>query len=317
MSSISAQKRKRTDPVPGKKRKKPVRLSKKQRLAAAYHSSSEDEENLPTGANRIVAKRVDRLTGAKARPDRDDVKLPNLIQDEDGAGSESAEEGVEKLADLNNDDNDDDGDDDANDETELGDDDDEPDLSAQDSGDAEDDNDNDDASDDSADSAPSSRPKQTKKRNDPNVFATSISKILDSKLTAAKRADPVLSRSKEATEASKELAEDRLEAKARRKLRDDKRTALDKSRVTDVLGIEGASTGVGPSTAAVAELEKRLKKTAQRGVVKLFNAVRAAQVKGEEAALEARGTVGLDKRREKVNEMSKKGFLDLLVEGGK
>jgi len=66
------------------------------------------------------------------------------------------------------------------------------------------------------------------------------------------------------------------------------------------------------------ELEKRLRKTAQRGVVKLFNAVRAAQVKGEEAAREARakGLVGQGRREEKVNEMSKKGFLDLIAGGG-
>jgi hypothetical protein len=65
------------------------------------------------------------------------------------------------------------------------------------------------------------------------------------------------------------------------------------------------------------ELEKRLRKTAQRGVVKLFNAVRAAQIKGEEAAREARakGLIGHGRREEKVNEMSKKGFLDLIAGG--
>jgi len=68
----------------------------------------------------------------------------------------------------------------------------------------------------------------------------------------------------------------------------------------------------------VMEEEKRLRKTAQRGVVKLFNAVRAAQVKGEEASREARakGLVGQGRREERVNEMSKKGFLDLIAGGG-
>ena len=157
--------------------------------------------------------------------------------------------------------------------------------------------------------------RKLKKRNDPEAFANSMSKILASKLTASKRADPVLSRSKQASTATKELNEARLEARARHKLREEKREALDRGRVRDVLGLETADT----STADILETEKKLKKTAQRGVVKLFNAVRAAQVKGEEAAKQQQkdGTVGMQKREEKVNEMSKQGFLDLIAGGGK
>ena len=62
------------------------------------------------------------------------------------------------------------------------------------------------------------------------------------------------------------------------------------------------------------EEERQLRKTAQRGVVKLFNAVRAAQMKGEEARKEG----GTGKRRdERVGEMSKRGFLELVAGGGK
>lgn len=66
------------------------------------------------------------------------------------------------------------------------------------------------------------------------------------------------------------------------------------------------------------EQERRLKKTAQRGVVKLFNAVRMAQVRGEEARKEAvgKGIVGAKRKEEKVGEMSKKGFLELVASGG-
>ncbi|KAI9706905.1 MAG: hypothetical protein M1820_004684 [Bogoriella megaspora] len=154
-----------------------------------------------------------------------------------------------------------------------------------------------------------------RKRNDPDAFATSISKILNSKLSTSKRSDPVLSRSKDASEASKQLADSRLEYRAKNKLREDKKAALEKGRVKDVLGLNSADT----STAEIMEEEKRLRKTAQRGVIKLFNAVRAAQIKGEEAAKEARktGVVGMANREEKVNEMSKKGFLDLIAAGGK
>ncbi|PSS23345.1 hypothetical protein M430DRAFT_97879 [Amorphotheca resinae ATCC 22711] len=163
-----------------------------------------------------------------------------------------------------------------------------------------------------------------RKRNDPDAFATSMSKILSSKLSSSKRSDPVLSRSVTALQASKEITDLALEKKAKSKLREEKRAALDKGRVKDVLGASTAFDAAngkgegGQSVQETMELEKRLRKTAQRGVVKLFNAVRAAQVKGEEAAREARnkGIVGQGRREEKINEMSKKGFLELIAGGG-
>ncbi len=163
-----------------------------------------------------------------------------------------------------------------------------------------------------------------RKRNDPEAFATSMSKILGSKLSTSKRNDPVLSRSVTALQASKEITDQALEKKAKHKLREERRTALDKGRVKDVLGASTAfDAGRGDaaaieSSADTMELEKRLRKTAQRGVVKLFNAVRAAQIKGEEAAKGAKkkGLVGYGRREEKVNEMSKKGFLELIAGGG-
>jgi fusion and transport protein UGO1 len=154
-----------------------------------------------------------------------------------------------------------------------------------------------------------------KKRNDPNAFATSMSKILDTKLSSSKRADPVLSRSKTAADANKSLADSKLESKARAQIKTEKRALLEKGRVKDVLGLDNENIATG----AVMEEEKRLKKTAQRGVVKLFNAVRAAQVKAETAmkAAKQEGVVGLGKREERMNEMSKQGFLDLISSGGK
>jgi hypothetical protein len=163
-----------------------------------------------------------------------------------------------------------------------------------------------------------------RKRNDPEAFATSMSKILGSKLSTSKRSDPVLSRSVDAITTSKEITEMALEKKAKHKLKEEKRAALEKGRVKDVLGASTAFDAAngkgegGPSVQEIMELEKRLRKTAQRGVVKLFNAVRAAQVKGEEAAREARnkGIIGQGRREEKINEMSKKGFLELIAGGG-
>lgn len=163
--------------------------------------------------------------------------------------------------------------------------------------------------------ASSTNPRKQKKRNDPDAFATSITKILSTKLSSAKRQDPVLSRSKSALEANKALADSKLEAKARAQIKSEKRAALEKGRVKDVLGLETAEVDTG----AVLEEEKRLKKIAQRGVVFMFNAVRKAQISAEEERrkLQGEGVVGMKKREERVNEMSKQGFLDLISSGGK
>lgn len=158
------------------------------------------------------------------------------------------------------------------------------------------------------------------KKKDNSAFAKSLSAILSTKLTSSKRSDPVLSRSLEAQEASRALLDNALEAKARKQIRDQKRRAQEKGRVKDVLvATRNESTGeIESSTADVMETERRLRKVAQRGVVKLFNAVRAAQVAAVEAEKGVRkeGIIGMDRRGEKVNDMTKKGFLDLIASGG-
>ncbi|KKZ68876.1 hypothetical protein EMCG_00047 [[Emmonsia] crescens] len=165
------------------------------------------------------------------------------------------------------------------------------------------------------DQSRSTRRKKLSKRNDPTAFSTSISKILSTKLPTAARADPLLSRSRSTAETTFELANEKLESRARAKLRAQKREELERGRIRDVLGVERGEAG------DTAEQEKRLRKIAQRGVVKLFNAVRAAQVRGEELAREERrkrGIVGMAEREKAVNEVSKQGFLDLINgKGGK
>lgn len=98
-------------------------------------------------------------------------------------------------------------------------------------------------------------------------------------------------------------------------MREERRLAKEKGRIKDVLlGTDNPRfAGPGGAEAAVA-LERRLKKTAQRGVVKLFNAVRAAQVKAEEAGRQG-GAPG--RKKERVEEMSRQRFLDLIAGGGK
>lgn len=193
-----------------------------------------------------------------------------------------------------------------------------------------------DDDDDDSDASSKGGRKSKSKRNDPSAFATSLSKILSTKLSATRRADPVLARSAEASSASRAVVDAGLEAKARRQIREHRRIAQDKGRVRDVLigkvatgkpqpeSKSGTKKSVAEETdtvtsAQVQETERRLRKVAQRGVVRLFNAVRAAQVAAAAAQVINRkdGVLGMNKRDAKVQELSKKGFLDLIASGGR
>ncbi|KAF2153482.1 Rrp15p-domain-containing protein, partial [Myriangium duriaei CBS 260.36] len=279
------------------KAKKPVKRFKKQKN---YHSSSESEAEDDDGTDfapismedsddgietTLIAPATTKVSDA-TKPDVDDRMSSG---DEDSADDDNQNEEMLEAED---------------DELAL---DDEPALD--DESFAADDS---DASDSDASTQAGSK---KRKRNDPSAFANSMSKILSSKLSVSKRADPVLSRSAAASTAQKEMADSRLEAKAKQKIRAEKKAALERGRVQDVLGLETE----GVSAAEVQERERRLKKTAQRGVVKLFNAVRAAQVQADVAREQAKkeGVVGMAQREQRINEMSKQGFLDLIAKGGK
>ncbi|KAK4451963.1 Rrp15p-domain-containing protein [Podospora aff. communis PSN243] len=169
------------------------------------------------------------------------------------------------------------------------------------------------------------------KRNDPEAMQTAMMKILASKTPASRRADPIVARSIDAAKAAKQVVDAALETKARKRLREQKRLAKEKGRVRDVLvasttrslniatgEIEEKLDDDAETTGQILATERRLRKVAQRGVVKLFNAVRAAQVKAAEAerVVKKEGVVGAKRKEEKVTEMSKKGFLDLIASGG-
>ncbi|KAK5105861.1 hypothetical protein LTR62_001948 [Meristemomyces frigidus] len=300
-----------------------------------YHSSDEsDVEGAAYDAPRVsdvarVVKQGPVLTGENLKPilkrlPKEEVVEEVVVEalpegDDDREDDEGSEDEVARNTAINSippppDGMNEEGDDDiSNDGAET--------LAGADLGD-DDDNDEptldssaDDSDSESDDLSQTSTTRIKKKRNDPTAFATSITKILDTKLTSQKRPDPILSRSTTAAQANRELTESKLDAKARAQIRAEKKASLSKGRITDILGLAPESSGI--ETGKVLEEEKKLKKTAQRGVVKLFNAVRAAQVKGEEAAKQARaeGVVGMGQREERVREMSKQGFLDLISGG--
>lgn len=253
-------------------RGKTSRPKKKFRKQEYYSSSSEDEENGGAPTDFAAVNLNDSDSDAE-KSIQSDVSLEN---DEPNLQAEDQEE----LAATGESDSDDDEDSDASSVT-----------SSQ------------------AGSTSTTSRKHVSKRNDPTAFSTSISKILSTKLPTSARADPLLSRSKAAAQTSADIANERLEHRARAKLRAEKKEELDRGRVRDVLGVDRGEAG------ETAEFEKKLRKVAQRGVVKLFNAVRAAQVRGEEVAREERRkrlTVGMNEREKAVNEVSKQGFLDLI-----
>lgn len=332
--------KRRRDPDEPRPKKKKIRISKRQ---PQYHSSSEDEgEDAASSANAIPLKprvaskkttdKVEAPTEKAAKPKATPTKpkaapakpilkhtlpikskKPAPPSDVEVEEEDDSEDEIHDLATntaLNAAPPQDESD--ADEDMEL----DEP--ATGESSEDEDDNDEPELDSDlesETSMSSSNAAAEKKKRNDPNAFATSMSKILDTKLSTSKRSDPVLSRSKTAADANKSLADSKLESKARAQIKTEKRALLEKGRVKDVLGLENENIATG----LVMEEEKRLKKTAQRGVVKLFNAVRAAQVKAEGAikAAKQEGVVGLGKREERMNEMSKQGFLDLISSGGK
>lgn len=278
--SSVAKKRKVQEGMQGKV----ARPSKKSRKQREYHSSSEDDDDddEPTDFKAVSLADSDEEENVKAKKQPSQKNTKSL-----GQGQKKKEE--EKKAAAEEDDDDDsihsdDGDGDA----------------------SEDASGSDASSDEGNDGETSSR--TVPKRNDPSAFSTSISKILSTKLPTSARADPVLSRSKGASQTTTDFADEKLDRQARAKLRAEKKEELDRGRIRDVMGIERGQAG------AVAEEEKRLRKVGQRGVVKLFNAVRAAQVRGEEAVKQERkkGTIGMGEREKAANEVSKQGFLELI-----
>lgn len=100
-------------------------------------------------------------------------------------------------------------------------------------------------------------PTKKRKRNNPAAFSETMSKILSSHLTTTARKDPVLVRAKKFQE---NIDDSKLEAKARRALKEERRRELEKGRVKDVV-----PRGDDEGARRALELEKRLRKTAQRG----------------------------------------------------
>lgn len=140
-----------------------------------------------------------------------------------------------------------------------------------------------------------------------DLFASAFNAIIGSKLKAYDRNDPILARNKSTL---KKMESDKLERKAKRELLAEKKQLQDKVRIRNLL----PSASEPEKVREVIEKEKKLKKVAQKGVVKLFNAVLATQVKTKEEISKAKVPSG--KQDEMMNELSKSKFLDLVKAAG-
>jgi hypothetical protein len=153
-------------------------------------------------------------------------------------------------------------------------------------------------------------PKLKKKKNlddGSELFANAFNAIVGSRLKAYDRKNPILARSKKSL---KKLESDKLEAKAKRLLNAEKKDQMDKCRVKNLL----PSADKPEKVREVIEKEKKMKKIAQRGVVRLFNAVLSTQVKTNQDI--SKEKVGLTRKNELMNEILKEKFLDLVQAAG-
>lgn len=160
-----------------------------------------------------------------------------------------------------------------------------------------------------------------RKKNDPADFALAMAKILGSGLTSNNRKNPILARSLESRKLDEAADDERLESKVRRQMTVEKKAKLDKNHNAKVLG------ETDEEAARSIEKERAMRKVAQRGVVRLFNAIRAAQLSAQDGeatgerdprtGLRVRQGAGVKKREIQAQETSKSSFLDLIKAGGR
>jgi len=140
--------------------------------------------------------------------------------------------------------------------------------------------------------------KKTSKKHTEENMAEAMSKILGSSLRKADASTPILARSRGA---ERKIEEEKMEAKARKAISNEKKRLANRDRVKpDYTGME---------------YEKKLRKVATRGVVQLFNAIKAQQKVTDDLTEKVRPITTNSK--DKVANLTKASFLDLLKSGTK
>ncbi|KAK6457204.1 Rrp15p-domain-containing protein [Scheffersomyces xylosifermentans] len=236
--------------------------------------------------------------------DEDEEELEEDEEEEDD-DEQVEEEELENDEDDDEDDNDEDEDEDE-DEKEEG----LSDLESDDDVDVADVSSSEEENDDEESGDEDDFPKLKKKKNlddGSESFANALNAIVGSKLKAYDRKDPILARNKITL---KKLESDKLENKAKRALLGEKKQLQDKHRIRNLL----PKASEPEKVREIIESERKLKKVAQKGVVRLFNAVLSTQIKTNQEI--SKEKVGQTKKEELMNEISKEKFLDLVQAAG-
>ncbi|GAX72485.1 nucleolar protein [Saccharomyces cerevisiae] len=174
----------------------------------------------------------------------------------------------------------------------------------------EDDDDDDDDEEEEDDDFPRKKKSKNSKHDDGSTgFSAAVNAILSSHLKAYDRKDPIMARNKKVL---KQSESEKLEYKAKKALLAEKKKLLGKARKTDIIPIASGEDR-SENIRKVLEKETALRKIAQKGAVKLFNAILATQVKTEKEVSEnLSGIKNKEEKKELITEVSKEKFLDLV-----
>ncbi|KAF9170428.1 Trimeric GatFAB AmidoTransferase(AdT) complex subunit [Mortierella sp. AD010] len=164
--------------------------------------------------------------------------------------------------------------------------------------DSENEDDNEEDDEDDLEGISVATEKKTSKKHSEESMAEAMSKILGSTLRKADASMPILARSRGV---ERKLEEEKMEAKARKAITNERKRLANKDRV------KPEYTGM--------EYEKKLRKVATRGVVQLFNAIKAQQKATEDLTDKVRPIT--TNAKDKVANLTKASFLDLLKSGTK
>ncbi|CAH02408.1 rRNA-processing protein RRP15 [Kluyveromyces lactis] len=157
--------------------------------------------------------------------------------------------------------------------------------------------------------------KSSKSKHDDgsSTFSSALTNILSSHLKAYDRKDPIMARNKKVL---KQNEADKLEQKAKRAILTEKKQLLNKTRKKDIIPVVAADAN-SDEIREILEKERKLRKIAQKGVVKLFNAILSTQVKTEKEINDSLGGVkNRSERKELITEVSKEKFFDLVKTAG-
>lgn len=145
------------------------------------------------------------------------------------------------------------------------------------------------------------------------LFSSAVNNILSSHLKSYDRKDPIFARNKKVL---RQNNSDKLELKAKKALLVEKKQLLNRIRNRDIL-LASSENANSEDIRRILDKERKLRKIAQKGVVKLFNAILSTQIRTEKEVSETLGDVkNTEERKHLITEISKEKFLDLVKAAG-